>query len=237
MNYMVVHDAGGLDTSSSKLCKEYLENVSIKPLKENKSILLQTGETLSFEELDRLAEAKLIYYYVRDHIYFPHPGEKGISITSCFGIPEIIKFPGEIVGTQHGICCDQALLLATLLKMEGYEVAVGSAPEQVPSVPGNNTTTVWMVYHSYVFLKDEGWDIGNLTLNEDIFGNKLDGKWIFLDPIYSPRHFQDRSLEFGEFAFWWPSMKNTNTTWEPQNELLFSYELIDEEIAKKAPYA
>jgi hypothetical protein len=261
MNYMAVHDAGGLDISSSKLAKEYLKNVSIKPLMENKSVLLQTGEILSFENFEelnrseaRLVEAKLIYYYARDHIYFPHPAEEEKGVKKVMGgipllnllitaVPNVINFPCESVETQHGGCLDQSLLLATLLKMEGYEVALGSmASIGVPLSEENegNESMVWFSYHSYVYLKDEGWGIGNWTLNEDIFGNKMDGKWILLDAICSPRHFgrmqmvgKGRVLEFGDTPNW---IAYKDVTYEPQNELLCSYELINEENAKKAPY-
>ena len=172
LNYMAIHDSGGLETDSSAFSKDYLKDTVINPLKNNKSVLLQDGEILSFEELDRLALSKLIYYHVRDHVYFPHINTTDIagSTLSMMGLPEIIKFPSEVIEGQHGACADQTLLLATLLKMEDYEVAICSGPSMAIPIDENNF--VWFAYHNFVYLKDEGWGIGTQTFSQDIFGKE-----------------------------------------------------------------
>ncbi|VUT25030.1 MAG: hypothetical protein MASP_00800 [Candidatus Methanolliviera sp. GoM_asphalt] len=245
-NYMIIHDAGRLDLESSEIARGYLEETVIKPLKEEKSVFLQTGETMEFEDLDRLALAKLLYYYVRDDIYFPHPEEER-GIERCFASvpkvgllllmsPEIIKFPCETMRTQHGDCTDKALLLSTLLKMEGYKVAIGSAPAMTVNTNGEY---VWFGYHTYVLLKDEGWGVGRLELKEDIFGHKMGGRWIILDPIYSPRHFDriqllggGKVLEFGDTPNW---VGYKDEMFTPLNEVLFSYGLVNEEVISNVP--
>ena len=276
MNYMIVHDSGGLNTKTSKLAKEYLETVALNPVLENKSVLLQTGEVINFnnsKKLNRLQEAQLIYYYCRDHIYFPHPFEKDVPLLTCANIPYIIRFPCEIVESQHGVCCDQALLLACLYNIRNYTVTISSAPEQLPNdynpqirgVPSDET--MWMIYHSFNFLKIEEtndmWfglysiEMANfgpllsynplplsrmtagegVNLQEDVYGNRMDGLWIFLDPIYSPRHFKENSLRFGELSFWFMPMLLTQTNWVPLNPLLLSSLIVDDARAEKCEYA
>ncbi|RZN68015.1 MAG: transglutaminase domain-containing protein [Candidatus Methanolliviera hydrocarbonicum] len=238
-NYIVIHDVGGLDARTSRIAEEYLEDTVIKPLKEKKSVPLQTGNTMSFKKLDRLSLAKLLYYYVRDDVYFPH-GEEGGRVSPLSRIPgmnlmftttpEIIRFPCETVEDQHGACADQALLLATLLNMEGYEVALGTAPSMAKK--NKDGTFTWFGYHVCVYLKDEGWRIGRYDLGKDVFGNDLGGKWIILDPINSPRHVSHmrmmgggKVLEFGDDPNWVEYREEDNT--------LFGYGLIDEETAKR----
>ncbi|VUT25028.1 MAG: hypothetical protein MASP_00798 [Candidatus Methanolliviera sp. GoM_asphalt] len=239
-NYIVIHDAGGLDDKTSRLAGEYLKDTVIKPLKEKKSVPLQTGKTMSFRKLDRLSLAKLLYYYVRDDIYFPHPEEEGRRISPISRIPgmglmftttpEIIRFPCETVEDQHGACADKALLLATLLNMEGYEVAIGTAPSMAKK--NDDGTFTWFGYHVCVYLKDEGWGIGRYDLEKDVFGNDLEGRWIILDPINSPRHIAHmrmmgggKVLEFGDDPNW--------VKYRGEDNILFGYGLIDEETAKR----
>jgi len=212
---IVLHDLGAQPMDSSKMARDYLVKV-IEPLKENKSIQLQDGTTIRFDQLDRLALAELIYYYVRDGILYPHPENAagvggalrslpwlGLFVAS---LPWLVKFPVETVATGYGECFDQALLLATLLKIEGYDVAVGFF---TPFAKPLDDRWAWWGYHCYVLVRDEGWGIGHWSPEKDVFGNPMPGKWIILDPINSPRHAPHmqmigggKPLSFGEDPPW-----------------------------------
>jgi len=236
-NFMVVHDTGKLQTNTSRLAENYLKDNVTNPLKAKKSITLQTGETLKFKKLDRLSTAKLYYYYVRDHIFFPHSSDEGGVTNRIPGFnllvtttSERVRFPTETVAAGVGACADQALLLAALLYMDGYEVAIGTAPSI--GTKNEDGSITWAGYHVCVYLKDEGWGIGRHELKDDEFGNKMDGKWIILDPINSPRHVQNmrmmgggKVLEFGDDPAW----LNIISFDDP----LVGYALIDEKAAKE----
>jgi len=236
-NYMVVHDTGKLDKNTSKLAGDYLKDNVTDPLKSKKSVTLQTGETLKFKNLNRLNTAKLYYYYARDHIFFPHSSEEGGITNRIPGFNllvsttrEGVRFPCESVEAGVGACADKALLLASMLYMDGYEVAIGTAPS-IGNVNDDGSIT-WGGFHVCVYLKDEGWGIGRHELKEDEFGNRMDGKWIILDPINSPRHVQKmrmmgggKVLEFGDDPNW----LNIISFDDP----LIGYALIDERAAKE----
>jgi hypothetical protein len=214
---MILHDIGVENTPTSNMARDYLMENAILPLKERKSITLQGGSVIKFEELDRLALAQLIYYFCRDHILFPHPEEysgMGHILASLpfvgplyMALPYIIKYPCEAVSTEHGECGDQAPALAALLKLEGYDVALGFFPSMGRRLNG---FMPFFGYHHYVLLRDEGWGIGKWHPKEDMFGNPMPGDWIVLDPICSPRHAPymkmvgepHKALKFGEQDGW-----------------------------------
>jgi hypothetical protein len=222
----ILHDAGLLDSETSNMAKEYLMQNVIRPLTERKSVTLQDGRVVAFEELDRLALAQLIYYFCRDQILFF--GEESEVLTQGLSIPgseEItpgspldmvpafldVRYPCETVAIQHGLCADEAVILAALLKLCGFEVAVGYYPQ---SMPCGMFTLYWPgAYHHWVFLKDEGWGIGQWKPAQDVLGNPMDGNWILLDCIHSPAHFPMETLEFGSDPLSWTS--RTNTTFIP----------------------
>jgi hypothetical protein len=212
------HDIGAENTPTSNMARDYLMENVILPLKERKSVTLQNGSIIGFEELDRLALAQLIYYFSRDHILFfgeeleggeelPPIGDKGDILTSMRQIlPRIsIRFPCEMLAMRHAFC-DKAVLLATLLKLAGYEVALGFFPSTSVPIPPQAPKSLlyWPgAYHNYVFLKDEGWGIGHWKLDQDTLGNRMGGDWILLDCIHSPRHFPQETLAFGEDPTSW----------------------------------
>jgi len=214
---MILHDIGRRNESTSELAKEYLLGNVIQPLREAKSLRLQDGKVIQFDELSRLAQAQLIYYFVRDYILYPHPEEfKGLERTlkslpyvgvALRSLPFVFKYPCETVSSHHGLCNDQAMTLAALLKLCGYDVAIGFF---IPMGRELNGRLIFLGYHNYVLLKDEGWGVGRWELGEDGSGNVMSGKWIILDPIHSPRHAPymemvggpHKALEFGEDPGW-----------------------------------
>jgi hypothetical protein len=179
--------------------KNYLRNEIIAPLYAAKSIRIQgpdgsfqSGKTLYFDELTRLNKSKLLFYWVRDYVDYP----KGIEL-----VPEVVKAfkaPCETFFEGKGVCTCQAMALAALLKMEGYDVAIGYVPNiGIPFMPFG------LVAHAYVFVRDEGWNIGGWELRNDMFGNPMPGKWILLDPIWSPRHGGPTNCQdYGEDPKW-----------------------------------
>jgi hypothetical protein len=219
----ILHDIGLLDSETSQIAKEYLMRNVIQPLTERKSVTLQDGRVVAFEELDRLALAQLIYYFCRDQILFfgeeseilrqglSIPGTEEIDVDST---PDVcsallgVRYPCETLAIQHGVCQDQATILAALLKLCGFEVALGYWPHQGPTL--GTSTLYWPgAYHHWVFLKDEGWGIGHWKPGQDALGNPMDGNWILLDCIHSTAHqfnIQGRrvteTLEFGEDPSW-----------------------------------
>jgi hypothetical protein len=218
----ILHDAGLLDNKTSQIAKEYLMQNVIQPLTERKSVTLQDGSVVAFEELDRLALAQLIYYFCRDQIlFFGEESEISMQGLSIPGSEEVapgsqldmiaafmnVRYPCETVAIQHGLCADEAVILATLLKLCGFEVAVGYYPQ---SMPCGTFTLYWPgAYHHWVFLKDEGWGIGHWNPTQDALGNPMDGDWILLDCIHSPAHFPIETLEFGEDPLSWTTRTNT----------------------------
>ncbi len=209
LNYMVLHDSGNLNIHSSYESEEFLRDRVLNKIK-TEGVELQNGEILRYENPSRLELAKLIYYYVRDEIYYPQADERTgidrkISSIPFIGLaylmhPEVIKFPSEVFITEHGTCFDQSTLLAALYKIEGYDVAIGFFTPFSVEVGGKNA---YFSYHTCVFLKDEGWGVGRCKLDG------LDGDWILLDPINSPRHAPHmqmigggRVLEFGDYPNW-----------------------------------
>jgi hypothetical protein len=216
----IFHDIGLEDTPTSKMARDYLMENVILPLKERKSVTLQDGSIIRFEELDRLALAQLIYYFCRDHIlFFGEELEGGEELPPIGGMGDVlaslepllprirIRFPCEILAMRHAFC-DKAVLLAALLKLAGYEVALGFIPQGIALPPQEPKSLFYWpgANHNYVFLKDEGWDIGQWKLEQDIVGNKMGGEWILLDCIHSPRHFPQETLAFGEDPTSWTSL-------------------------------
>jgi hypothetical protein len=214
---MVLHDIGEGNESTSKLAKEYLLSNVIQPLRERKSLHLQDGKVIQFDELSRLTQAQLMYYFVRDYILYPHPEEfSGVERTlkslpyvgvALSGLPSVLKYPCETVSSCHGLCNDQAMLLAALLRLCGYDVALGFFASMGRELDGR---VIFLSYHNYVLLKDEGWGVGRWELRGDGLGNPMIGKWIILDPICSPRHAPymemvgcpHKALVFGEDPGW-----------------------------------
>ena len=214
---MILHDIGEGEESTSKLAKKYLLDNVIQPLRERKSFRLQDGKVIQFDELSRLAQAQLIYYFVRDYILYPHLEEfKGLERTlkslpyvgiALRSLPFVLKYPCETVSSRHGLCNDQAMLLAALLSLCGYDVALGFF---IPLGRELDGRLVFLGYHNYVLLKDEGWGVGRWELSEDGSGNAMGEKWIILDPIHSPRHAPymemvggpHKALEFGKDPGW-----------------------------------
>jgi hypothetical protein len=209
---MILHDTGFKDEKTSKMAKEYLLQNAIKPLMERKSVELQDGSVVEFEQLNRLAQAELLYYYVRDHILFPHPKKSFFSSIPILGRISLrgsfAPHPCEAVAKQEGDCMGKAMALASLLKICGYDVALGYFPAFVIDIGVGPTPTLF--YHNYVFLKDEGWGIGKWKLEKDMWGNEMEGDWIILDSICSPRHVphmemvggEHKVLKFGDEPVW-----------------------------------
>ena len=218
MNEMINHDLEGD-------ARQFLIDEVINPLKETKKIELQDGRIVDFSGNEKLTDrqiAELLYYYVRDHVYFPHVDEAP-TIVKAFGViplmggfiarlyaifPRIETFPCETVELGYGECMGKTMLLATLLKIEGFDVALGYFP--MMAAPAGNVMLYWPgLFHSYVLLRDPGWGIGRQYFVHDIFGNPMDGNWIVLDSIYSPRHVPytrllgpHRVTDFGENPGW-----------------------------------
>lgn len=212
MKEMSYHDAGilnatnsemenryGIDaTNSTKVAAEYLKREVIDPLKTTRSVTLETGEVIAFEDLSEAALLELLFYQVRDNIKMAGPEDVPESERWQANIPglknfvvseeKIVQFPCETVFLgRGGICYDKALLLGTLLKMEGYDVAYGYYASWVLNI-GPFGSIRMPGYHSYVIVKDEGWGIGDWVIEgaRDMNGKEMDGKWIVLDPLYSP---------------------------------------------------
>jgi len=234
MREITYHDAGMLDANNSeigrrygvdisgstRMAEEYLKRNVIEPLKRNRSITLETGDVIDFRDLSEPELLELLFYYVRDHIRMAGPQdvpegdrwEANLPGLGRFVVSrdKIVQFPTETVSLgRGGICYDKALLLGTLLEIEGYKVAYGYyvsmavnlGPVRLP-LPG---------YHSYVLVKDEGWGIGNWTVGgaKDMNGKAADGKWIVLDPLYSPSYApnmqmvgEHRAVGFAETPPW-----------------------------------
>lgn len=235
MKEMSYHDAGilnatnsemgkryGIDaTNSTKIAAEYLRKEVIEPLKTARSVTLETGEVLTFEELSRDALLELLLYYVRDNIKMAGPEDVPESERWQANIPalrnfvvskdKIVQFPSETVFLgRGGICYDKALLLGTLLKMEGYDVAYGYYASWVLNL-GPFGSIRMPGYHSYVVVRDEGWGIGDWVIEgaKDMNGKEMDGKWIVLDPLYSPSYApkmqmigEHRPIKFAETPPW-----------------------------------
>jgi len=99
------------------------------------------------------------------------------------------------------------LPLAALLKLEGYDVAIGFYPSMGIKL---GESMFFVGYHHYVLVRDEGWGIGEWHPKEDMFGNPMPGDWIVLDAICSPRHVSHmkmvggshKALSFGEDPVW-----------------------------------
>jgi len=226
----ILHDIGVENTPTSTIARDYLMENVILPLQERKWVTLQDGSVIWFEELDRLALAQLIYYFSRDHILFygeeleggeelppiEDKGDASISVKQLLPI----RFPCEMLATRQTLC-DQAVLLAALLKLAGYEVALGFFPQGMPIPPQAPKSMLYWpgVYHNYVFLKDEGWGIGHWKLDQDTLGNKMGGDWILLDCIHSPRHFPQETLAFGEDPTSWTRLVEDGVRFIP----LFCY--------------
>ncbi len=192
--------------------REWLFDSVINPLLESKRVDLQKGDVFEVEELTRLNIAKLLYYYVRDKVdfmgtdlvegwmvdrsYYPeiirnylYPADYPIPLGGL--IPPFCKYPVQTLASRKGFCESQAPALACLLKLMGFEVAMG----YIPNIP---LPYFYGLPHCYCFLKDEGWGIGDWELEEDMFGDPMPGKWIRLDPIWNPVHSGGVGLEFGQ---------------------------------------
>jgi hypothetical protein len=214
---MILHDIGRGGESTSKMAEEYLLHNVIQPLREKRLLHLQDGKVIRFDDLSRLAQAQLIYYFVRDYILYPHPEDfQGLERelkslpyvgAALAGLPFVFKYPCETIASQHGVCIDQAATLAALLKLCKYDVALGFF---APLGKELDDHLFFLGYHNYVLLKDEGWGVGKWGLMEDGLGNPMGGKWVILDPIHSPRHAPHmeivggphKALEFGEDPGW-----------------------------------
>jgi hypothetical protein len=221
MAALVLHDIGSfkfhklcpreMDCGTCHDCAyDYLANEIIQPLYEAKSIriqgpdgLFESGETLQFDELTRLAKTKLLFYYVRDYVDFP----KNIALIA--GVIQTFKAPSETFFDKKGVCISQAMALAALLKMEGFDVAIGFMPSiGIPFMP------VGLITHAYVFVKDEGWGIGEWKLVEDMFGNPMQGEWILLDPVWSPKNGGSANAQdYGENPTWVNVFTRPQMTW------------------------
>jgi hypothetical protein len=225
---IILHDIGGENSRTSEIAKQYLLENVIGPLQEEKEVGLQDGRTLWFEKLDRLSQAQLLYYYVRDHIFFPEEAKGGLSKIPLIGkipmsaVTSAAAYPCEVVARQEGECMGKTMTLAALLKLCGYDVALGFFPAFVlrggiAFIPGGT-----IVYHNYVFLRDEGWGIGKWELEKDFQGKKMEGDWILLDSICSPRHVprmemvgagKPKVLEFGDDPAWTEPLLDDPSTW------------------------
>jgi len=233
MKEMTYHDGGLLNssnseirmrygmsiTNSTKIAAEYLTRNILEPLKREKAVTLETGETIKAEELTRERLLELLFYYVRDNIKMAGPNDVPENERWMSGIPglkfyaaadKIVQFPTEtyFLG-RGGICYDKALLLGTLLEMEGYDVAYGYYASWVLNIGPRSIRLPG--YHSYVVVKDEGWGIGNWTIQDsrDMNGKDMSGRWIVLDPLYSPSYApnmqmvgEHRPVKFAEVPPW-----------------------------------
>ena len=170
---------------------------------------------LTKEKMDRLVLAELLFLYVREYVYFPQSAEIApnneryveslsrsplpsnpslIPFYASMGLPQVLSFPAEAMSMQQGICWQQAIALATLYKMTGYDFAL----YLVPAAPFNPFSCIlpipfcllfpmWVLgaYHGIVMLKDEwGLDAPHMTLEQDSMGNPLGGEYLMLDPMY-----------------------------------------------------
>jgi hypothetical protein len=225
---IILHDIGSKDNPTSKTAKQYLLEYVIQPLREKKEVGVQDERmVLSFEELDRLSQAQLLYYYVRDHIFFPEEAKGGLSRIPLIGripvsaVTGAAAYPCEVISRQEGECMGKTMTLAALLKLCGYDVALGFFPSFVlrggiGPIPGGT-----IIYHNYVFLRDEGWGIGGWELEKDFRGKEMGGDWILLDTICSPEHIphmemvggEPRVLEFGDNPVWAEHLLNDSSTW------------------------
>ena len=237
---IIFHDIGGEDSETSDMARQYLLDYVIQPLTDEKKIELQDGRVLIFTELDRLSQAQLLYYYVRDHVIFPKEAKGGLSRIPVIGeiIPKVTSaaaYPCEVVARQEGECMGKTMVLAALFKLCGYDdVAVGFHPAFVlrsPPIPG--VPRLIIIYHNYLFLKDEGWGIGRWKLGEDFLGEKMEGDWILLDSICSPEHVPDmkmvgpkepKVLEFGDDPVWAEPFFDDQSKWGTD---MFCWFLLD----------
>lgn len=219
-NSEMVEIHGDMDLNATTTAKEYLIRNVIDPLKENGSVILETGEILKFEEVDDEDMLQLLFYYVRDHIHMAGPEDVPGNEQWSANLPgigrfviskeNVVQFPAETIAwSRAGICFDKALTLAALLKLDGYEVAFGYWASWGIEIFGRLIR--FPGYHSYVLVKDEGWGIGDWTIEgaEDMYGKPMKGKWIVLDPLYSPSYApqmqmvgEHRSTGFAETPPW-----------------------------------
>lgn len=236
MREMTYHDAGILTKENSELyrtygertdikilttpqiAKEYLMRNVIDPLMKNMSITLETGEVISFENYSEEAMTELLFYYVRDHIGMMGPEDVPEEDRWQAQMPgvgrfvvsreKVVQFPAETVSIgKGGVCYDKALLLGTLLKVMGYDVAYGYYVSMA-LVVGPLKLRLPGGYHSYVLVKS---DRGEWTVKgeKDMNGNDMSGRWMVLDPLYSPSYApqmqmvgEHRAIGFGETPPW-----------------------------------
>ena len=222
LKFAIEHDAGELDTETSKLAGEYLRENVIDPIMTYKAVKMQNGHiataeeieskyfslNLSREELDRLVLAELLFLYVREYVYFPPnkaPGnnryeesvsrsplpakEQIISFYASIGLPQVNSFPAETISMQQGICWQQAIALATLYKIEGYDLALYLIPAS-PTLPPYPIGG----YHGVVLLRDEwGVNATHIELKTDSMGGELEGTYLMLDPMYDYMRAQEQA--------------------------------------------
>ncbi|BDC36275.1 MAG: hypothetical protein EF806_02045 [Candidatus Methanoliparum thermophilum] len=216
LKFAIYHDSGSYNTETSKMAQQYLMHNVIDPILKYKALKLEDGSILTYEDiidkhkdknldkesLDRLVTAEMLYYYCRDYIYFPNPGENPEDQMAAMALPHVLASPCETISMQKGICWNQGIALATLYKMMGYDVALYLMPASpLPPYPIGG-------YHAVVLLKDEGWGIGTMQLEEDYLGNDISGTYIQLDPMYdlsyimngSPEVIESRKETIGELG-------------------------------------
>lgn len=241
---IIKHDAGEMGTKTSDIAAQYLRETVIDPIKETRSVELQTGQWVSFEgQPTDLETAKLLYYYVRDSILYPHLNETtsleryvqqfpwGAPLAKYYKwqrsnprasrfseilrvFPYMTRYPTEAAATREGTCAGKSFLLAALLKMEGFDVALGTYPMNVLITQTDPSLLLHLPgsYHVYVLLRDPGWGIGHWEIEQDDWGQPMGGKWIILDPTRSPRHLPEinmpgeKVLEFGDDPAWFALM-------------------------------
>ncbi len=101
------------------------------------------------------------------------------------GFPHVIPFPAEEISMQLGICWQQTTALAALYEIMDYDLAM----YLVPAAPCCSPMQCFMghpagEYHAILLLRDEGWGIATFQPGKDALGNRLDGEYLMLDPMY-----------------------------------------------------
>lgn len=209
LKFAIEHDAGLLDTETSKMAADYLRENVLDPIMEHKAIKMQNGHivteeeikakysdlNLSEEEMDRLVLAELLYLYVREYVYWD--GNRAINNERY--LESLSRLPIDIDPNLTPMCASNGLPQVLSFPAETISMQQGICWQQGATLAAlykmtGFDTALYLVpamyipfggFHAVPLLKDEwGFDAPKMVLEQDSMGNPLGGEYLMLDPMY-----------------------------------------------------